>query len=146
MTTNPALRIAAPVQEALASGTPVVALESTIFTHGLPRPRNVEVALAGEEIIRAAGGVPATIGVVHGQPVVGLTADEINELGYDDTVTKASIRDLSYAAVTKKSAGTTIAAALPQLVPAAALAAQLKSSPPAAVVLTGTVSVSAPTG
>ena len=110
MTTNPALRIAAPVQEALASGTPVVALESTIFTHGLPRPRNVEVALAGEEIIRAAGGVPATIGVVHGQPVVGLTADEISELGYDDNVTKASIRDLSYAAVTKKSAGTTIAA------------------------------------
>ena len=105
MTTNPALRIAAPVQEALASGTPVVALESTIFTHGLPRPRNVEVALAGEEIIRAAGGVPATIGVVHGQPVVGLTADEINELGYDDNVTKASIRDLSYAAVTKKERG-----------------------------------------
>ena len=54
--------------------------------------------------------MPATIGVVHGQPVVGLTADEINELGYDDNVTKASIRDLSYAAVTKKSAGTTIAA------------------------------------
>ena len=59
---NNALRVSEQVRDALASGTPVVALESTIFTHGLPRPRNVEVALRGEEIIRQAGGVPATIG------------------------------------------------------------------------------------
>ncbi len=110
MITSTALRVAEQVQEALAAGTPVVALESTIFTHGLPRPRNIEVALAGEEIVRAAGAVPATIGVVHGQPVVGLTADEIRELGNDDGAAKASIRDLSYAAVTRKNAGTTIAA------------------------------------
>lgn len=109
MTTSSPIRISTEVQEALAAGKPVVALESTIFTHGLPRPRNVEVALRGEEIVREAGAVPATIGVVHGQPVVGLTAEEINELGYDDDVTKASIRDLSYAAVSKKNAGTTIA-------------------------------------
>ncbi len=109
MTASSPIRISAEVQEALAAGKPVVALESTIFTHGLPRPRNVEVALRGEEIVREAGAVPATIGVVHGQPVVGLTAEEINELGYDDDVTKASIRDLSYAAVSKKNAGTTIA-------------------------------------
>ena len=107
---NAALRISDEVKEALANGTPVVALESTIFTHGLPRPRNVEVAMRGEEIIREAGGVPATIGVVHGQPVVGLSADEIKELAYDDDVTKASVRDLSYCAVSKKNAGTTIAA------------------------------------
>lgn len=107
---NAALRISDEVKEALANGTPVVALESTIFTHGLPRPRNVEVATRGEEIIREAGGVPATIGVVHGQPVVGLSADEIKELAYDDDVTKASVRDLSYCAVSKKNAGTTIAA------------------------------------
>lgn len=106
---NDALRVSEQVRDALASGKPVVALESTIFTHGLPRPRNVEVALRGEEIIRQAGGVPATIGVVHGQPVVGLSVDEINELGYDDDVTKASVRDLAYTAVTKKNAGTTIA-------------------------------------
>lgn len=110
MRTNPGIRISDPVQEALASNTPVVALESTIFTHGLPRPRNVEVALEGEDIVRAAGGVAATIGVVRGQPVVGLTQDEIHALSYDDSVTKASIRDLSYAAVTRSNAGTTIAA------------------------------------
>ena len=96
--------------EALEEGVPVVALESTIFTHGLPRPRNVEVALEGEEIIRSAGAVPATIGVHHGTPVVGLTPDEIRELGADDDADKASIRELALGAVTKKNAGTTIAA------------------------------------
>ena len=106
---NDALRVADQVKDALANGTPVVALESTIFPHGLPRPRNVEVALRGEEQVREAGGVPATIGVVHGQPVVGLSPQEIEELAYDDGVTKASVRDLAYTAVTKKNAGTTIA-------------------------------------
>ncbi|GAA6527734.1 pseudouridine-5'-phosphate glycosidase [Intrasporangium sp. DVR] len=104
------IRIADHVAEALAARTPVVALESTIFTHGLPRPRNIEVALEGEEIIRAAGAVPATIGVHHGTPVVGLSHDEIRELGEDDDADKASIRELSIGAVTKKNAGTTIAA------------------------------------
>ena len=110
MTTNAAIRVSTEVQEALAANIPVVALESTIFTHGLPRPRNVEVALEGEATVRAGGAVPATIGVVHGQPVVGLSEDEIQELGYDDGAAKASIRDLSYAAVSKKNCGTTIAA------------------------------------
>ncbi len=103
------LRVSEQVRDALAEGTPVVALESTIFTHGLPRPRNVEVAMRGEEIVREGGGVPATIGVVHGQSVVGLSPEEINELAYDDDVTKASVRDLAYTAVSKKNAGTTIA-------------------------------------
>ncbi len=105
----PTLLIADPVQEALADGVPVVALESTIFTHGLPRPRNVETALRAEEIVRAGGAVPATIGVVRGWPVVGLTPIEIEELAYDNHVLKASIRDLAHLAVTKKNAGTTIA-------------------------------------
>lgn len=109
MNAQPAIRVSDAVQNALAARTPVVALESTIFTHGLPRPRNVEVAMQGEDIVRAAGAVPATIGVVHGQPVVGLSAEEIQELAFDDDVAKASIRDLSYAAVSKKNAGTTIA-------------------------------------
>ena len=104
-----ALRVSDEVRDAIASRQPVVALESTIFTHGLPRPRNVEVAMRGEEIVRQGGGVPATIGVVHGQPVVGLSPEEINELAYDDDVTKASVRDLAYTAVSKKNAGTTIA-------------------------------------
>ena len=103
------LRVSDEVRDALAQGKPVVALQSTIFTHGLPRPRNVEVAMRGEEIVRQGGGVPATIGVVHGQPVVGLSPEEINELAYDDDVTKASVRDLAYTAVSKKNAGTTIA-------------------------------------
>lgn len=105
----PTLLIADPVQEALADGVPVVALESTIFTHGLPRPRNVETALRAEEIVRAGGAVPATIGVVRGWPVVGLTPIEIEELAYDNHVLKASIRDLAHLAVTKRNAGTTIA-------------------------------------
>lgn len=104
------LRISEEVREAVAAGKPVVALESTIFTHGLPRPRNVEVAKRGEEVVRSLGAVPATIGIVHGQPVVGLSEEEILELAYDDNVTKVSVRDISYAAVTKKNGGTTIAA------------------------------------
>ena len=104
------MHVSDEVADAVASGTPVVALESTIFTHGLPRPRNVEVALEGEQIVRDAGGVPATIGVHRGTPTVGLTADQINELAHDDSIIKAGIRELAIASVTGASAGTTIAA------------------------------------
>lgn len=103
------LRIGEHVREALAAGKPVIALESTIFTHGLPRPLNLEVALHGEEVAKEFGAVAATIGVVHGQPVVGLTHEEISELAYDDAAVKASVRDLPFVAVSKKNAGTTIA-------------------------------------
>lgn len=106
----PLLSIHPAVTEALASGVPVVALESTIITHGLPRPRNLEVAREGERIIREAGAVPATIGVLRGVPTVGLTDDQLAELAEDDSVMKASIRELAVAAVTGASAGTTIAA------------------------------------
>lgn len=104
------LRVASEVEEAVRSNTPVVALESTIFTHGLPRPRNIEVAEEAEQIVRDAGAVPATIGVHHGQPVVGLTHDEIVELSNDDDVLKSGIRELAIGAVNGKNAGTTIAA------------------------------------
>jgi pseudouridine-5'-phosphate glycosidase len=104
------LRVSDEVADAVDAGTPVVALESTIFTHGLPSPRNVEVAVEGEEIVRAAGAVPATIGVVAGVPVVGLSRDEIAALGQDPAPDKASIRDLPYGAVSGRNAGTTIAA------------------------------------
>lgn len=110
MTTPTHLSVAPQVRDALASGTPVVALESTIFTHGLPRPRNLEVALAGERIVREAGGMPATIGVHRGVPTVGLSEEQIAELAGDDSVIKASIRELAIATVTGASAGTTIAA------------------------------------
>lgn len=102
--------VGSEVAEALAAGTPVIALESTIFTHGLPRPRNVEVADEGERIIRDAGAVPATIGVHRGVPTVGLSKEQIEDLAHDDQVLKAGIRELSFAAVAGKSAGTTIAA------------------------------------
>ncbi|MDO5080538.1 pseudouridine-5'-phosphate glycosidase [Buchananella hordeovulneris] len=108
--TNSPIRISDTVQAALAAGEPVVALESTIFTHGLPRPRNLEVALAGEEVARAHGAVPATIGVFRGELVVGLSPDEIAELSRTDGLLKASIRELAYAHVHGLSAGTTIAA------------------------------------
>ena len=108
-TTSP-IRVSAPVRAALDEGRPVVALESTIFTHGLPRPRNLEVALEGEEIARSHGAVPATIGVFRGEPVVGLSKAEIEELSGSEGLLKASVRELAYARVHDLSAGTTIAA------------------------------------
>ena len=88
----------------------MLALESTIFTHGLPRPRNLDVALEAEEVVRAAGVVPATIGVVDGRPTVGLSRDEIERLSTTDAAVKASLRDLAVAAVKGLDAGTTVAA------------------------------------
>jgi pseudouridylate synthase len=103
------LAVSEEVRAALADGRPVVALESTIFTHGLPRPRNVEVALRAEDDLRAAGVVPATIGVVSGVATVGLTAAQIRALGADDEVVKVSLRDLPIAAAQRRSGGTTVA-------------------------------------
>jgi pseudouridylate synthase len=98
------------VRQAVADGRPVVALESTIITHGLPRPSNGEVARAAEQQIRAAGAVPATIGVVDGVATVGLTAEQLERLVADHTAVKASVRDLPIAAAKRHNAGTTVAA------------------------------------
>lgn len=103
-------RTGAHVATALDQGQAVVALESTIITHGLPRPRNVDVALRAEETVRDRGAVPATVGVLDGEVVVGLTADELRRLGNDDDAVKASIRDLPVVVSTRRSAGTTVAA------------------------------------
>ncbi|GAA4485535.1 pseudouridine-5'-phosphate glycosidase [Rhodococcus olei] len=104
------IRIPDRVRAAVAAGRPVVALESTIFTHGLPRPRNVEVALDAEARLRAAGVVPATVGVVRGVPVVGLSTDEIDALGTGERPAKLSVRDLPVAVAHGISGGTTVAA------------------------------------
>lgn len=104
------LRTSDEVRDAVARGIPVLALESTIFTHGLPRPRNLEVALEAEERVRAAGVAPATIGVVDGQPTVGLSPAEIERLANDDHAVKLSLRDLPVAAAKSLSGGTTVAA------------------------------------
>ncbi|MTD15315.1 pseudouridine-5-phosphate glycosidase [Nakamurella sp. YIM 132087] len=109
-TTSPAVHIAEPVRSALAEGRPVVALESTIFTHGLPQPRNEVVALEAEESLRAAGVEPATIGIRDGVAVVGLSTDEIVGLARSDDNIKVSIRDLPVARARGLSGGTTVAA------------------------------------
>jgi len=104
------IRVSADVRAAVDAGRPVLALESTIFTHGLPRPRNLQVATDAERIVRDLGVVPATIGVVDGVPTVGLSPDEIERLCSADGVVKASLRDLPVASVKGLSAGTTVAA------------------------------------
>jgi pseudouridine-5'-phosphate glycosidase len=104
------LAISDEVRAAVAAGRPVLALESTIFTHGLPRPRNVEVALEAEERVRAAGVVPATIGLVDGVPTIGLSTDEIVRLSNDDAVVKVSLRDIPVASAKRLNGGTTVAA------------------------------------
>ncbi|MBN9734408.1 MULTISPECIES: pseudouridine-5'-phosphate glycosidase [unclassified Pseudonocardia] len=104
------MRIADEVSRALAAGRPVLACESTIVTHGLPRPRNLGVARDAEDLVRSLGAVPATIGVVAGEVVVGLTGDELERLASDPDVAKLSARDLPVAAATRVSGGTTVAA------------------------------------
>jgi len=104
------LVVADEVRDGVARGIPILALESTIFTHGLPRPRNLEVALEAEQRVRDAGVVPATIGVVGGRPTVGLSPADIERLATDDTAVKLSLRDLPVAAAKGLSGGTTVAA------------------------------------
>lgn len=106
------LRIAESVAAALADGRPVVALESTVIAHGLPRPANVEVALAMEAAVRAEGATPATIALLDGQIVVGLSADEIVRVGAEPDVWKASRRDLALALARRATAATTVAGTL----------------------------------
>lgn len=108
--TSVAIHVSEEVAAAVAEGRPVVALESTIFTHGLPRPRNIEVALEAEESLRSQGVVPATIGVFAGVPTVGLSVEQITALSNDGAVTKVSLRDLPVAAALHLHGGTTVAA------------------------------------
>jgi pseudouridine-5'-phosphate glycosidase len=101
------------VAEARAQRKPIVALESTIITHGMPYPRNIETARMVEDAVRSAGAVPATIAVIDGHFRVGLKADEIERLGQlTGGVVKASRRDLALVAARHGSAGTTVAATM----------------------------------
>lgn len=101
--------VSAPVAEALATGKPVVALESTIISHGLPRPRNHEAAVEFEEILRAAGVTPATVAVLDGVPRIGLDAEGVRRIA-DEEMAKASVRDLPILAAAGASGATTVAA------------------------------------
>jgi pseudouridine-5'-phosphate glycosidase len=107
-----ALRVAPEVAAALSEGRPVVALESTVIAHGLPRPANVEVAQAMEATVRAEGAVPATIAVLDGHIVVGLDGAAIERLGTMPGVLKASRRDLAPALARGAVAATTVAGTL----------------------------------
>lgn len=109
MALNKYLDIAPEVQKALDEGRPVVALESTIISHGMPYPQNVETALKVEQIIRDSGAVPATIAILGGRLKAGLTAEEIEYLGKKgQDVTKASRRDLAVLVSRKADGATTV--------------------------------------
>ena len=97
------------VAEALRNNEAVVALESTIIAHGMPYPENINTALEIEEIIRAKGAVPATIGIIDGKIKIGLSRDEIKFLGQSDQVIKVSRRDLPIVLAEKKHGATTVA-------------------------------------
>jgi pseudouridine-5'-phosphate glycosidase len=111
-TPHPLLSVAAEVAEALAAGGPVVALESTIISHGMPYPRNVEMAREVEQIVRDGGATPATVAVLDGVPRIGLSATELDVLASDPSVTKVSIRDLGYVAARGTHGATTVAATM----------------------------------
>ena len=104
------MRIAAEVAEALATGRPVVALESTIITHGLPRPRNLEVARQIEAAVREGGALPATIAMVAGEARVGLDEEALAAVAERDDVVKCGVRDLAPLAARGGWGGTTVAA------------------------------------
>ena len=100
------------VKEALAAGEAVVALESTIISHGMPYPKNVETALEVERIIRENGAVPATIGIIGGVLKAGLTEDEIDYMGKTSGIAKVSRRDIPYIVSEKLDGATTVASTM----------------------------------
>lgn len=104
-----ALDIRPEVRRALDSGAPVVALESTVISHGLPRPHNLETARLMETTVREHGATPATIGLVDGRAVVGLTETELERFATDDDVAKVSRRDLAAVLATGALGATTVA-------------------------------------
>jgi pseudouridylate synthase len=105
-----AIKYSPEVAQAIKAGKPIVALESTIISHGLPRPSNLEVARQCEEIVRKGGAVPATIALLDGKILIGLEAQELEAIANRDDIAKASIRDLAIIISQNKSAATTVAA------------------------------------
>ena len=103
------LRYSSDVESALAAAKPVVALESTVIAHGLPRPQNLETARRLEQIVREAGAAPATVAILQGQLCVGLTAEEIQFIAENDEIKKISIRDLPIAVARGWNGATTVA-------------------------------------
>lgn len=106
------MKINPEVLEALKNNKPVVALESTIISHGMPYPKNVDCALKVEKEIRDAGAVPATIGIIEGEPIIGMTPEEIEEFGKRKGIKKVSRRDLPIVVSQKLWGATTVSATM----------------------------------
>jgi pseudouridine-5'-phosphate glycosidase len=106
----PGTQFSQEVRTALDAGRPIVALESTIISHGLPRPQNLQVGREVEAIVRRSGATPATIAVIDGMVHIGLSTSELEAIAMRDDVAKASIRDLAVVVAQGKSAATTVAA------------------------------------
>ena len=106
------MRMSKEVELALKKGEPVVALESTIISHGMPYPKNVETAMLVEKTIRDNGAVPATIGIIDGEPVIGMSPEEIEEFGKRKGIRKVSRRDLPIVFANKEWGATTVAATM----------------------------------
>jgi pseudouridine-5'-phosphate glycosidase len=109
---QPYLLFSAEVAAARAAGLPIVALESTIISHGMPYPQNVQTAREVEQIIRDAGAVPATIAVIGGRICIGLSDEQLELLGSSPDAMKVSRRDLAYVLSQKKLGATTVAATM----------------------------------
>jgi pseudouridine-5'-phosphate glycosidase len=97
------------VADALAGGRPVVALESTIISHGLPRPENLRIAREIEDAVRSGGAIPATVAVLDGEPHIGLDDRALERVAYDGSIAKASVRDLAFVAAAGGLGATTVA-------------------------------------
>ena len=111
-TPHPDLVLTDEVSQALADGAPVVALESTIISHGMPYPQNVEMATEVERIIREGGAVPATIAVLDGRPRIGLTQPDLELLATSPDVAKVSVRDLPFVVSQGTHGATTVASTM----------------------------------
>ncbi|MBC7258473.1 MAG: pseudouridine-5'-phosphate glycosidase [Chloroflexi bacterium] len=106
------IQIYSEVQAALRAGQPVVALESAVITHGLPRPQNLDTARRLERVVRERGATPATVAVVDGRLCVGLADEELARLAQSPRPRKVSLRDLAACAVQGEDGGTTVAATM----------------------------------
>lgn len=111
-TPHPALQLSPEVADALGAGRPVVALESTIISHGMPYPQNVEMATEVEGIVREHGATPATVAILGGRLCVGLSPEQLEVLASDDDVAKVSVRDLPYVVARRAHGATTVAATM----------------------------------
>lgn len=109
---HPLLHILPEVKNALQTGMPVVALESTIISHGMPYPKNVETAKAVEDMVRANDAIPATIAIMDGKCYVGLTPEQLEFFGNTTNVWKVSLRDIPYVLSKKLFGATTVAATM----------------------------------